>query len=576
MNVLKQSIALLLVLALCLSLGLCAFAQEGAAEDLPVEAEGSTAEEDALPVEGTALLSEEETPPVEADGASAERTLAERLSLSYTGMSWDEIVQRLLEAHRVQYGVALGYLNLVSGEEHYFNGDDYMTTGSMFKLPLCMYFTEHLRLGDLSWTHDTPYESIRDDVLIDSSNEKAMLLADQLGGYGAFRRATAEYTGVPYEEEPLQALTVNLYTARELISVLRTLYTGRERFPEIIETMQKALPDRFFKLHEQRFDIGHKAGWLTDDDVAVRNDCGLAFTREPIALVAFTRGVPSAEEFLTDYCTAMCEYAEANAAPPPTPEPTPAPTAAPAPAVSVVEEQPLTLSPLPFVFVALFLLFGIVTVFVFGVKYRARVLTLLLAVLLSAAAMGMSVVGVQLGTVYARPSGDPAATADEFLSAICRGDYGSAYRHLRDYSDLGLGIEPSTAAGQMVSKALHESYAYTLTGPCSVSKLDAVQPLRFRYLDLPALEQAAAEETPRQLERIVEHRTLHEIYDENNRYLPAVTEEAYLAALDIVLQQAEAYYAEVDLELLLSYTDGRWQILTSPAFLRALNGGTAY
>ena len=69
---------------------------------------------------------------------------------------------------------------------------------------------------------------------------------------------------------------------------------------------------------------------------------------------------------------------------------------------------------------------------------------------------------------------------------------------------------------------------------------------------------------------------MRRIYDENKHYLPSVTEEAYLAALDSVLEHAETYYAELDLELSLTYTDGRWQILTSPALLRALNGGTAY
>ena len=43
-----------------------------------------------------------------------------------------------------------------------------------------------------------------------------------------------------------------------------------------------------------------------------------------------------------------------------------------------------------------------------------------------------------------------------------------------------------------------------------------------------------------------------------------------------MLQNAADYYADVDLELALSYTDGRWQILASPALLRALAGGIAY
>ena len=42
------------------------------------------------------------------------------------------------------------------------------------------------------------------------------------------------------------------------------------------------------------------------------------------------------------------------------------------------------------------------------------------------------------------------------------------------------------------------------------------------------------------------------------------------------LMQNPAYYAETQFDLSLAYTDGRWQILASPALLRALAGGIGY
>ncbi len=112
MKALKACLALLAALALCLSLGLCAFAETGEAR------------------------------PASDASAEAADSLADRLSLSYSEMSWDEIVERLLEAHKIRASVALGYRNLVTGEEHYYNGDDYMAACSMYKLPLCMVCTE--------------------------------------------------------------------------------------------------------------------------------------------------------------------------------------------------------------------------------------------------------------------------------------------------------------------------------------------------------------------------------------------------------------------------------------------------
>ena len=497
---------------------------------------------------------------------------------------WDAIVSDLMaEYDAAPDAVRIGYLNLVTGEEHYVNPDIQMVAGSMYKLPLCMYFAEGFQNGTIDWSVYEQYftfEDVRDKVLIESDNEQAGFLLDQLGGYESFRELTAPYMGKTAESG---VQSDNIYTAREFISCLRTLYTERERFPDIIETLQKAEPNRFFKLNEPRFRIAHKYGYL-DGNPYFMNDCGICFTTEPIAIVVFTRSLNDPENFLTDYCTAMCEYTErrVKAAAEPTPEPTPVPTAAPtpaptaAPAVTAVETRAPVNPLIPAACVALFVVFGLVSILVLCARYRARFLGLFLALILSAAAMLLAVVGMHYGTVYAKPSGDPSLSVTHFFDAVCAGDYSAAYHELRDYSDLGLAAEPSSAAGQRIYKALHESYSYTLSGDCSSDKLEAVQPVRFTYLDLPKLEQAVADETQLQIERIVQTRSVSEVYDENKHYRPEVADEAYLAALDVVLQNAADYYADVDLELALSYTDGRWQILASPALLRALAGGIAY
>ena len=178
--------------------------------------------------------------------------------------------------------------------------------------------------------------------------------------------------------------------------------------------------------------------------------------------------------------------------------------------------------------------------------------------------------------MYAKPSGDPVQTVTRFLDAVCSGSYPAAYIELRDYADLGLSETPSSPAAQRIQQALHESYSYSLAGDCRTDKLEAVQPVRFTYLDLARLEQAVADETQRQAETIVQSRSVSEVYDENRRYRPEVANEAYLGALNVVLQNAPAYYAETQFDLSLAYTDGRWQILASPALLRALAGGIGY
>ena len=100
--------------------------------------------------------------------------------------------------------------------------------------------------------------------------------------------------------------------------------------------------------------------------------------------------------------------------------------------------------------------------------------------------------------------------------------------------------------------------------------------MSFTYLDLSRLENAVVEETPNQLRRLVAARPMSQVYDANRNFLPQVTEEAYINAVSAVLENAGSYYSTVQLQLKLSYSGGRWQVLASPALLKALNGGAGY
>ncbi len=503
-----------------------------------------------------------------------------------TDPSWDEVSAKVLAEYEMdEANIHAGYLNLVTGEEHYINGDEYAVAASMYKVPLCMYFTEHLADGTIDWSvyeQYFSYKEIQDAVLIDSSNEQAMFLFNTfLDGYDNFRALTAPYMGVEPGSESVDITMYNYYTAREFIHCLKLLYDEQDRFPDIIPTMQQAMTDRFFKYNEPRFRIAQKPGWMSPPDsyVPVLNDCAICFTTQPIALVMFSSSFNTSEEFLSAWCTAMCEYTETLAnKPKPTPTPTPVPVVTPEPAPTPEPGPARVELPMfaPAVAVGCFLLAGLIFLIVLCLRYHARFIGLFLALVLSAAAMLLAVGGVYFGTVYARPSGNPADTAAHFLNAVCAGDYGAAYLDLRDYSDLGLSEAPASAAGQKIYRALHESFSYALAGECRTDKLSAAQPVRFRYLDLNRMEEAVARQTQEEVKNIVQLRSTHEVYDENNRYRPEIANEAYLAALDTVLQNARDYYAEAAFDLSLAYTDGKWQVLTNSALLRSLAGGIGY
>ena len=111
----------------------------------------------------------------------------------------------------------------------------------------------------------------------------------------------------------------------------------------------------------------------------------------------------------------------------------------------------------------------------------------LLAILFSGGTMLMAIVGSSVGTIYAKPSGDPRSSVTEFFDALVTGDYETAYSLMDDYSDLGLDTQPESEAGQLINQALKESYHYELVGDCQVNLIQASQRVSMRYLDISAV-----------------------------------------------------------------------------------------
>lgn len=198
-----------------------------------------------------------------------------------------------------------------------------------------------------------------------------------------------------------------------------------------------------------------------------------------------------------------------------------------------------------------------------------------LSLVLAGFAAVLCAYGSENGTIYAKADGDPQETVRQFFDAVCAGNYSVAYGCLENYGSLGLENSPSTETGELVYAALRESYAYELLDQAEVDKLSARQRVSFTYLNLPAMEEDAAAETESVLEKLVRSRPRKEVYDENDNYLPAVTDEAYKTAITNVLKNADSYRTVAELTVALDYVDGRWLINADSALLSALMGGAA-
>ena len=75
------------------------------------------------------------------------------------------------------------------------------------------------------------------------------------------------------------------------------------------------------------------------------------------------------------------------------------------------------------------------------------------------------------------------------------------------------------------------------------------------------------------LERMAAELKKSEMYDENDEYLPGITERAYAEAVQALLARSEQYRATTGLELQLRYTDEGWRLMADADLIAALGGG---
>lgn len=209
-------------------------------------------------------------------------------------------------------------------------------------------------------------------------------------------------------------------------------------------------------------------------------------------------------------------------------------------------------------------------------KGKLRLFWAVLALIFSGIALILAVIAPSLGTVVTVPAGDPQETVTEFFDSVIAGDYQSAYACLSDYTSLGLENRPDSEAGQQIYQALRQSYSYKLYGDCVKNGLSASQQVLLTHLDVTALQADLKDATEAALNQLVQSLPRDQLYDENNNYLPSVTDSAYASAVASLLSHVEDYYTTTGLELELSYSAGGWRIVTNTLMLNALCGGAAY
>ena len=541
----------------------------------------------------------------------------------FADKTWEEILDEFLAEHHADpASVACGWCNTVTGEEHYHNADQYMVSGSMYKVPINMIFTEKVHNGEIGW--DTfiggyRYEYCLHATIVDSNNDIAKGMWDYLGGYQPYRHILAPYMGEDPDTVDEKFYENNFFTPRQMIYALKLLATESERFPKLIDEMLQAEPNKYFKERAHDYDIAQKYGYWPDPNgwhVAL-NDCAIIYTEEPICIVIFIDSVSeqASRELLKDYCDLMIAYTEyttparkeaeriaaeeaaiaaLNEATPAPPESesgdapsVPAPTAAPQdqPGMPQPEEEraPGLFWPIA---LGLCTLAGAVWLSLRAIR-RARRGKLSLPWALAAVLFGAAAIGIcLLPGERAAKSVSPAAAAEdgassaeaqaavtEFFDSLVARDYARAYARLSGVATLGLEDTPASEDAARLMEAVRESWSWRLYGDCTLTRSGATQQVVFNSLDLSRMRDDIRAATEEEVERLAASLPADEIYAEDGGYLPSFTERAYAAALDTALTRADEYYAATGLNVRLVKDGGEWLIVPDSALYGALTGG---
>lgn len=541
----------------------------------------------------------------------------ERIIVS-EGDTWQQCMDRLFSKYSTDtYRVGIGYYNTLTGEEQYINGDKYMVSASMFKVPTNMIIADRVSSGQITMDEEiagAPYSYHQYQTIVNSDNQRWMDLINYLGGYSAFKQLQIPYLGNdPSEELGWSYQIDNYYNAKEFIHMLRTLYDDPERFPGIIECMLEATPFSDFKEYEHRYPIAQKYGFVqqNESDGAYHTYitcCGIVYTDTPFMIVMFTDNVEQAYSLLSEYAVVMADYtnmvaeteqkkaeeerirdeeakkaaeeelqkrleADAAAAEQAAVEPTPRPVVN-----ETVEKHVLGgFSVVDCIIIGWIFIFVIVCcVLIFRRNNAGKIngFWAVLAVILAGLAMLLCMVALRQGTVFAEPNGNPSETVNAFFSAVVAGDYETAYEELSDFESLGLEKYPSSDETRMLYDALRSSYDYALRGNCVRDMLSAVQSVSFRYLNLDAVKADASGRISGILEEIALNRPKSQVYDADGAYFEAVTDEVYRKALTEALSVADKYITSAEFDVHVDYSDGKWLMSTSPELISALSGGT--
>ena len=253
--------------------------------------------------------------------AAAADDLAEEYGFETNSL--DEIMAQFMASYGLNEGnFSVAYYATGDHAEYRFADDTYRVAGSLFKVPLNMYYYDLERTGAISqnltiggWSLSTLHR----ETIVNSNNDMAISMLYHLGSFRQYRELMTRFCDQDY---PAAYYADNNINAGYMLAVLKQLYENQDDYAELIGYMKQGAPGQYFQHYVDEYDVAHKYGYF---EGAV-NDCAIIFTPEPFLLTALTQDVACAEIVLgrlAELLTAYTVYQTESRAPAPEPEPEP-------------------------------------------------------------------------------------------------------------------------------------------------------------------------------------------------------------------------------------------------------------
>ena len=503
--------------------------------------------------------------------------------------TWEDITLEFLgRVGATETGtIAIGYYNTVTGEEQFYNPDTYITVGSVYKVPLNMIYCERIGNGEMNLetpVYGVPYSTLLRGTIIDSNNEYAKTLWDNLGSYHHYRELIAPYMGEDAATVDAKFYENNFFTARQMITCLRTLYENPDRFPYLVDVMKEAEPTNYFHRNENRYEIAHKYGYNNESWHYYIADSGIIYTTDPYLLVVFTDNSPSAYDILAEYTVLMSDYTEyhtkqrltagaADAAVEQLNFPAaPQAVAGGAVAGKSVESTATYDTDLSTFAKALGVLAGMLFLLGIFVKLGKHTGYVILVPAVIVTVLGLLLTRSLLtgGQSLLAEKGDGSQTTASFFTALAERDYTSACELLDGYTSLGLEITPEGDYASRVYDLMRSGFAYTPGAVTPGADETATQAVTLRHFSLDQLRSRVKAQTKELLNDYAAQRNESEVYDENYAFRSELVEEAFNQAMETALANAEGCFVDEQLNVALRYSSKGWRIVPDNAFLNAV------